>query len=63
MTYTEKWFYQEHIDRYEKLEKAGKLGAKSAEVLAFWRKAKVKYPNLISVSRVNGRLGVSNPGA
>ncbi len=60
--YSERWYYQEAIDRYEKLEKNGRLGSKSRRILEYWRKAKRVYPNLVSISVVNGKLGISNPG-
>lgn len=62
MGYSEKWYYQRDIDRYEKLEQKGKLGTKRARILAYWRRAKQKYPKLISVSICNGVLGISKTG-
>lgn len=60
--YSERWYYQDKITSYEKLEKKGRLGSQSRRILEYWRKAKMKYPNLVSISIVNGKLGVSNPG-
>lgn len=43
-TITFRFFNDEHIQRWEKLEKAGKLGARNAPLLKRWRELKAKHP-------------------
>lgn len=44
-----RWIYQRDIDRYEYLERKGKLSKGRRKALLFWRDMKAKYPNLVSI--------------
>lgn len=48
-TITITWYYPNQIERYEALEAKGKLGTRSAKVLAEWRRQKARYPNMTSM--------------
>lgn len=49
-TFTGRWFREnEHVPRWEKAEKAGKIGSVADKWLALWRSLKVKHPTMIEM--------------
>lgn len=53
-----RFFYEDKIRQYEKLEAKGKLGPTQAFILEEWRKIKAKVPNLRSIGYSNGEAFV-----